>query len=314
MAARKAAVASASRSRTAPYRVMSNSRAGKVGGEMRRRIASASVHSPAVDCASRRPGTTCRADGRGCGSLEKLTPARPRRRAQSARGYHRRAATGHLSRSGTGVTREWVQSVEDSTPKCRTTTSLRQIWKNPRGNFAHSLRGSSMTLAKRALGSVALAMCLMAVPATAHAAPVVISAAQADVPNGMVFIHGEEFGTFMAPVVVLDGFVLTVTNWGPNDLIALLPAPLATVPASYRLAVTRRGKAGGLQDSAEFVLTIGSTGPAGPPVRQGRRVQRVRLARRAQQVRRACRGRKASRVRPARQDRRGRLDRATRSP
>ena len=56
MAARKAAVASASRSRMAPYRVMSNPRAGKVGGEIRRRITPASAHSPAVDCASRRRG------------------------------------------------------------------------------------------------------------------------------------------------------------------------------------------------------------------------------------------------------------------
>jgi len=56
MAARKAAVASASRSRIAPYRVMSNPRAGKVGGEIRRRIAPASAHSPSVDCASSRPG------------------------------------------------------------------------------------------------------------------------------------------------------------------------------------------------------------------------------------------------------------------
>lgn len=143
------------------------------------------------------------------------------------------------------------------------------VWKNARGNCANSLRGSSMTLAKRTLGFTVLSMCLMLVPATAHAAPVVISAAQADVPNGMVFIHGENFGTFMAPVVLLDGFVLTVTNWGPNDLVALLPAPLAIVPASYRLAVTRLGKGGALQDSAEFVLTIGSTGPAGATGPQG---------------------------------------------
>jgi hypothetical protein len=116
---------------------------------------------------------------------------------------------------------------------------------------------------------MALAICLMLTPATARAAQVVISAAQADVPNGMVFIHGEEFGTFMAPVVLLDGFILTVTNWGPTDLVALLPAPLATVPASYRLEVTRRAKGGALQDSAEFVLTIGSTGAAGATGPQG---------------------------------------------
>src|SRR6476646_7846933 len=57
MAARKAAVASASRSRMAPYREISNPRTGKVGGEMRRRIAAASVHGPAVFCASSRLGT-----------------------------------------------------------------------------------------------------------------------------------------------------------------------------------------------------------------------------------------------------------------
>lgn len=126
-----------------------------------------------------------------------------------------------------------------------------------------------MSLAKSTLGSIALAICLMLLPTTAHAAPVVISVAQADVTNGVVLIQGEEFGTFMAPVVILDGFVLTVTNWGPNDLIAVFPPSLAAVPASYRLEVTRRGKGGALQDSAEFVLTIGSTGPAGATGPQG---------------------------------------------
>ena len=105
---------------------------------------------------------------------------------------------------------------------------------------------------------------LLAVPTTAQALPVVIHASQADLANGLVLVQGEEFGTFMAPIVTLDGFVLTVINWGPTQIIAQLPAPIAGAPGSYRLAVTRRGKFGGLQDTGESVLTVGAVGPAGP--------------------------------------------------
>jgi hypothetical protein len=96
------------------------------------------------------------------------------------------------------------------------------------------------------------------------ASTAIISASQVNVPNRLVFVQGEEFGTFMAPIVTLDGFTLTVTNWGPQQVTALLPAAIAGTPGSYRLTVTRLAKNGNLQDTAESVLTIGSVGPAGP--------------------------------------------------
>jgi hypothetical protein len=111
---------------------------------------------------------------------------------------------------------------------------------------------------------LALALWLAMIPTSAYAAPVVISAARADLVNQLVFIQGDQFGEFMAPIVVLGGFELTVTNWGPSQVIAVLPPALTTVPGNYLLSVTRRAKNGGLQDEGDFSLAVGAMGPAGP--------------------------------------------------
>ncbi|MGH9139988.1 MAG: collagen-like triple helix repeat-containing protein [Vicinamibacterales bacterium] len=116
----------------------------------------------------------------------------------------------------------------------------------------------------RCLQWIALLSVLIGSPAAAQAGPVIIAASRADVANGLILVQGDDFGAFMAPLVVLDGFHLTVTHWDANLIVAVLPAPIAATPGSYRLSVTRRGKAGGLQDTGEWVVTIGAQGPAGP--------------------------------------------------
>jgi len=110
---------------------------------------------------------------------------------------------------------------------------------------------------------VSLACLLLSVPASVQAANVSIDRATADVPNGILIIEGSGFGVY-PPIVVLDGFVLPITNYGPSQIIAVLPSVISGVPGSYGLSVSRTGKAGGVQSTQDFVLTIGSTGPTGP--------------------------------------------------
>lgn len=121
-----------------------------------------------------------------------------------------------------------------------------------------------MMFNRNGLAWIALVGFLLFSPARASAAPVVISVAQADLLNGTLAIQGAQFGEFDAPIVVLDGFDLTVTSWGPNQVIAVLPAPVIAAPGSYLLSVTRRAKNGGLQDTGDFVLTVGAVGAPGP--------------------------------------------------
>jgi hypothetical protein len=112
------------------------------------------------------------------------------------------------------------------------------------------------------LRSLPLLICLLfATPALA--ASITITSATPNLTSGTVAIQGDNFGELSPPIVVLDGFVLTLTAWGPTQVIAVLPAPVAASPGSYQLSVSRLGKNNAIQDTATFVVTVGDSGPAG---------------------------------------------------
>ena len=71
-------------------------------------------------------------------------------------------------------------------------------------------------------------------------------------------IHGRDFGRGR-PRVSLGDVVLKVLRWGPQEILAALPAPPG--PGGYRLRVSRGH---GQDDVAVFDLTIGTGGPPGP--------------------------------------------------
>ena len=104
---------------------------------------------------------------------------------------------------------------------------------------------------------------LVLFPAAVHAADVKIDNAVVDTTNTLVLIEGQDFGV-NPPIVVVDGFVLTLVNFGPANITAVLPASVVANPGSYHLSVSRTGKNGGVVSTGELSLAIGSTGPAGP--------------------------------------------------
>jgi Collagen triple helix repeat (20 copies) len=110
---------------------------------------------------------------------------------------------------------------------------------------------------------------------------VFIQSASADVAAGSLTVDGGNFGT-TTPIVVLDGFELTVRTFTDKLIVADLPAPVLVAPGSYTLTVTRtrranpgRGhddedKGNGGQASAAFIVTIGAQGPVGPQGETGK--------------------------------------------
>ena len=89
--------------------------------------------------------------------------------------------------------------------------------------------------------------------------PVTIQRAHMDTPTRTLTIVGANFGT-TAPTVVLDGFVLPLTFFGPTQIVATVPPTVATIPGSYGLSVTRSGTQ---SSTATFVITVGAVGPPG---------------------------------------------------
>jgi hypothetical protein len=108
-----------------------------------------------------------------------------------------------------------------------------------------------------------LFVCFIALPAAVRAAEVRVDNAAVDASNTLVMIEGQDFGTNQ-PIVVLDGFVLTLVNFGPANIVAVLPASVAANPGSYHLSVSRTGKNGSVQSTGELTLTVGAVGPTGP--------------------------------------------------
>jgi hypothetical protein len=87
--------------------------------------------------------------------------------------------------------------------------------------------------------------------------PPSIDNASADVAAGELTINGSNFGT-TAPLIVLGGFVVPVTVYGPTLIVGTLPAPVVLSPATYYLSVTTAG------GTATFAVAVGASGPAGP--------------------------------------------------
>ena len=105
---------------------------------------------------------------------------------------------------------------------------------------------------------VAFAPGVAAAPAASQ--PVSIQRATLDTPSRTLTVIGANFGT-VAPTVVVDGFVLPLTFFGPTQIIATVPATVATIPGNYGLTVTRNGSP--QASTATFVVTVGAVGPAG---------------------------------------------------
>jgi len=114
--------------------------------------------------------------------------------------------------------------------------------------------------------SVCVAACLAtfagsSLHAAAGSQPVTIDNASANSGTGLLTIGGSNFGT-TAPIVVLDGFVLPLSAFGPNEIIAVLPADALANPGDYALFVIRGS--GKDASTGSFIVTIGAMGPAGP--------------------------------------------------
>ncbi|ABS28425.1 IPT/TIG domain-containing protein [Anaeromyxobacter sp. Fw109-5] len=107
----------------------------------------------------------------------------------------------------------------------------------------------------------ALALALFAQAALAQQGKIEITRADADLAGGVLFVHGQGFGSQPATVVVGKA-VLTVQSHSPTDIVAALPDDLQA--GTYRVVVVRApGNA-----SASMDVTIGAEGaqgPAGPP-------------------------------------------------
>jgi hypothetical protein len=89
--------------------------------------------------------------------------------------------------------------------------------------------------------------------------PVTIQRATMDTPTRTLIIAGANFGT-TAPTVVLDGFVLPLTFFGPTQIVATVPPTVAAIAGNYALSVTRSGAQ---SSTATFVITVGAIGPPG---------------------------------------------------
>jgi hypothetical protein len=103
----------------------------------------------------------------------------------------------------------------------------------------------------------ALALALFAQAALAQQGKIEITRADADLAGGVLFVHGQGFGSQPATVVVGKA-VLTVQSHSPTDIVAALPDDLQA--GTYRVVVVRApGNA-----SASMDMTIGAEGPQGP--------------------------------------------------
>jgi len=118
---------------------------------------------------------------------------------------------------------------------------------------------------------IALVLALSAPVALAQQGKIEITRADVDVAAGMLFVHGQGFGTQPATVVI-DRSVLDVQSHSPTDLVAALPQGIES--GTYRLVVVRApGNASASMDvtigSGETLGSAGPMGPAGPTGPQG---------------------------------------------
>src|SRR4051794_37687954 len=81
--------------------------------------------------------------------------------------------------------------------------------------------------------------------------------ADVDLGEGLLFINGRELPRH-EPTVVLGSTRLHVLSSSRTDIVALVPSGL--VPATYLLLVG---------DDLHFAVSVGDTGPQGPPGPQG---------------------------------------------
>src|SRR2546422_7291204 len=93
-------------------------------------------------------------------------------------------------------------------------------------------------------------------PAFAH--QLVIQSAVPDLNAGTLFVSGKNFGA--APIVRVNGTLVTVVSSSPELLLVMLPADVIAQPGSYLLMV----RAGGTAEERDvFSFTMGSVGPKG---------------------------------------------------
>jgi hypothetical protein len=112
----------------------------------------------------------------------------------------------------------------------------------------------------------AVLLVVLAVPSVARAAVSIGSVTPTAVP-GQLLIQGSDFGSYPAfpPIVVLDGYMLTLDQWGPSQILAEIPAPLMAVPGTYELSITNRAKNGSYVSTAVYEVALGAAGVPGPP-------------------------------------------------
>jgi hypothetical protein len=112
----------------------------------------------------------------------------------------------------------------------------------------------------------AVLLVVLAVPGAAEAALSIGSVTPTAVP-GQLLIQGSDFGSYPAfpPIVVLDGYMVVLDQWGPSQILAEIPAPILNVPGTYELVITNRGKNGAQVSTEVYEVALGGTGVAGPP-------------------------------------------------
>src|SRR5262245_16281141 len=78
--------------------------------------------------------------------------------------------------------------------------------------------------------------------------------------SGQILIQGSDFGSYPAfpPIVVLDGYMLTLDQWGPSQILAEVPAAILNVAGTYELTVTNRGKNGSQVSTAVYEVALGA--------------------------------------------------------
>jgi type VI secretion system Hcp family effector len=91
-----------------------------------------------------------------------------------------------------------------------------------------------------------------------------IASAIADQDQELLTVRGSHLALWFRPKVTLGGVDLAVASFSPTEVLAILPAGLAT--GSYRLVITRwRGDT----RREGFEVAVGGVGPAGPTGPQG---------------------------------------------
>ncbi len=112
---------------------------------------------------------------------------------------------------------------------------------------------------------LALVLCTLSVArADDHGHRTTIVNASADLTSNTVYVDGTNFPANVT--VSLNGMPIAVTSNTATQIVATLPASVASNPGSYLLTVARtqrNGHEADNDDTTNFVLTVGAVGPTG---------------------------------------------------